>query len=1174
MENVDYTPSKIVQEIIDKREESSKTFLCEDGSYIAVTYSEPVHFKNADEWQEINNTLVLSDNGKYAPVSVSFDINLPLNISDNNGIIVGKNGYEVSFVPVFEKNKVEVTATAVKTDVEKLASNSIYNSADTTIESYSENPEIAQVEKYNASFTSVKNQKSALVYKDVVPGVDYEYIVSSNALKENIVINRKQEEYNYSFEIDAGGLTPKCNENGSISFIDKNKDIVLCVPAPYMYDMNKIESSSVEMSLEKSDEKYVLTFIADNEWINAEERAFPVIIDPTYNMPTDSINNVFVEDLLFADSTRSTSELRAGKNLTNLTRSYIRTILPTSIPYGSVISSAKLTLYKENYFQAWNQSNINIIACDCSNVSTWNANTVTWNNQPFSNSANGYQNVSGYQITSVAATSDKTSYVFELKTAAQKWLNTGTNKGIMLASSNENSKTQVDFYSTRANSSTQKPKMVIVYNERGVNPSSWNAPAEASTSSAISVVCSPSWTITSNQSWLTYSNKTVNSFKIKCSKYTGVTNRQGELIIQSGTYLIGIVTVIQSAANPNIDVNKHLIIKNYNEFTDSISINTATSWTVTKPSWISVDFNSGEGNENVTISVDQNTGNSQRSGNVTISNGVDTETVKIIQLDETSDYFCNIDNNDFLAKSSSEYNHPLAKWCMRLSHEAYNFPDGTSPIQLIPFMIGHNSTTKEILENKDFEDVEEYNYGLLQQGAHTIGHRDIVVNCSNGNCVERPLIMVVVRGTVTIKEFGSDLYTQLDLNSNSFMSLAREVCNNIISYANDNSLTNPIVVVTGHSMGAAIANNAAALLNSNYNSSSFGQSNIYCYTFATPKSVNEHIPGDQAVAYSNIFNILNTGDGITYMPYPWQIGATNWKRNGNDYYINMPLTPVIQSEPLGLLGHAMSTYQNWLDSQSNLNQADLEQISQGATAQGLLPIVLRVKCPVSVTLTDENDNIIAFESQQESVVYPELTDIGVLSFITENNEKVFFIPPNNDDITVSVSAYDYGNMNYAVSRLDFNDDAETIIYNNVLIYPDKEFEMDLSSDYDLEDIPLNIVENGVIVGEVTETDPPLKSVSVSYSIINNLPVFYLNVITSVDVSEIRITDTTTNSTYSININTPNAVIVVGDDDMSWEFGYYCDIPCDKTYNMSVCVNNEWHYYNNAFQVVLNEMPEN
>ena len=43
--NDDYTQSKIVQEIIEKREESSKTFVCEDGSYIAVTYSEPVHFK-------------------------------------------------------------------------------------------------------------------------------------------------------------------------------------------------------------------------------------------------------------------------------------------------------------------------------------------------------------------------------------------------------------------------------------------------------------------------------------------------------------------------------------------------------------------------------------------------------------------------------------------------------------------------------------------------------------------------------------------------------------------------------------------------------------------------------------------------------------------------------------------------------------------------------------------------------------------------------------------------------------------------------------------------------------------------------------------------------------------------------------------------------------------------
>lgn len=66
---------------------------------------------------------------------------------------------------------------------------------------------------------------------------------------------------------------------------------------------------------------------------------------------------------------------------------------------------------------------------------------------------------------------------------------------------------------------------------------------------------------------------------------------------------------------------------------------------------------------------------------------------------------------------------------------------------------------------------------------------------------------------------------------------------------------------------------------------------------------------------------------------------------------------------------------------------------------------------------------------------------------------------------------------------------------------------------------------------------------------------------------------TTNITYSIDLNSQNAVIVVGDDDMSWEFGYYCDIPWDRTYNMSVCVNNEWHYYDNAFQVVLNEMPE-
>ena len=1160
-------PSAIVREETDLREESSKTFICEDGSYLAVTYSEPIHFKTESGWQDVNNTLVLSENEKYSPVALGYNVSLPLNIADKNGISIGDGEKTVSFAPISEQ-KDEISAFASKTDVEKLASNAVYKDTNGADDSYNENPEIAKIERHNETFTSVKNQRSALVYKNVFTGVDYEYIVSSSNLKENIVINRKQEEYKFSFEIDMAGLTPVCNENGSIIFIDSEKAVVFSIPAPYMYDMKKEESSAVEMSLYKSDEKYILTITADSDWINSGERAFPVIIDPTYTFPTDSINNVFVEDLAFANSTRITNELRAGKNLLNLTRTYIKTLLPTTIPYGSVITSAKLTLYKENYYQAPSQSNININACDCSNVSTWNANTVTWNNQPFSNEANGYKSVSGYQITSVAATSDKANYVFELKTVAQKWLNTGTNKGIMLASSNENSKTQVDFYSTRVNTSTQRPKMEIAYNSPGIGQTIWNLNnSSATTSSAISVTCSPTWTITSSQSWLTYTNKTSTSFKAKVTANTGTNTRTGTLQITSGSTIIGTLTVNQSGSAPSLAVNKTNILKGYLAFTDSIQITSNTSWTITKPNWITVAQSSGTGNKSIGINATVNNGYAVRSGDIKIKAGNITRTIKVTQLDEFSCELSEISGNSVTLKSSSQYNADLAKWCMELSYEAYNYLNGTTSGFLDYFMQNHSSSVKSILESQGFANVLPYNYELEDTGAHTIGYRNIVV--SNGNILEeRQLVVVVVRGSVTWPDVKADIWAQFSLTDNPFMSLARDVCDNLINYCE--KLINPIIVFTGHSMGAAIANDAAALINNGYSNTSFNQSNIYCYTFGTPRSVNEYITGDIAVAYNNIFNILNTNDGFTYMPYSWIPFAANWKRNGIDYYINMPYASNwIQGslpEPTGLLGHVMETYQQWLNSHTELTHSELEALTETAIPMGLVPIVLSVKCPVSVTLIDENDNIVGFESQQENIVYPELTDIGVLSFITDNNEKVFFIPPNNDNITVSISAYDYGSMNYAVSRIGFDDEDETIIYNNVSLYPDKEFEMELSSDDELEDIPLNIVEDGVVVGEVTETNPHFIGITTDLNDVEYPTPVHLTITTDTTVSEINLYNRTRNTTMHLVPNGTYVQSVVNTGDtLVWTVGYYPQWG-NNIYDISVKSGDDWYDYDNVIEI--------
>lgn len=48
----------IVNEEISLREDSAKHFRLSDGSYTAVVYDTPIHYKQGDEWVDIDNSLV------------------------------------------------------------------------------------------------------------------------------------------------------------------------------------------------------------------------------------------------------------------------------------------------------------------------------------------------------------------------------------------------------------------------------------------------------------------------------------------------------------------------------------------------------------------------------------------------------------------------------------------------------------------------------------------------------------------------------------------------------------------------------------------------------------------------------------------------------------------------------------------------------------------------------------------------------------------------------------------------------------------------------------------------------------------------------------------------------------------------------------------------------------
>ena len=401
--------------------------------------------------------------------------------------------------------------------------------------------------------------------------------------------------------------------------------------------------------------------------------------------------------------------------------------------------------------------------------------------------------------------------------------------------------------------------------------------------------------------------------------------------------------------------------------------------------------------------------------------------------------------------------------------------------------------------------------------------------------------------------------------NNRFAALAEEVFTNVENYLSSTGLQDPIILVTGHSMGAAIANILAARLNETMDSG-----NIYAYTFATPRTVNEAVSGNQAVNYPNIFNILNSNDAVTYVPLTITLPVVNyWKRHGIDLYINMPYSESRETDILGMPCHSMSVYLNWLNSSEDLSLQEMLALSEEARVRGLLPIIAKIKCPVGVTIKDSNGNIIGYESQQENAVYPDMLDNGVMSWIEEDGAKMFFIPSIADAASIEIEAYDYGSMNFTVGSVEASTESEIKTLNNISLYPGKEFTADISEDVPVEDTQLFITENGETVGEVTETNPHLKGTRVCHEVCLNgekeFVATYWSFTTDKTVTEIHARNKYGGYAY-LKPDDSWVKIVEDGDSLIWTVAMCYKDAVDHVYNVSVNSNGEWHTYENALHV--------
>ena len=148
----------------------------------------------------------------------------------------------------------------------------------------------------------------------------------------------------------------------------------------------------------------------------------------------------------------------------------------------------------------------------------------------------------------------------------------------------------------------------------------------------------------------------------------------------------------------------------------------------------------------------------------------------------------------------------------------------------------------------------------------------------NYNGKVTPLVYVIITGSAGLEGWQGNMMvagTSNDISWTShytFQTSATEIKNTLYDYLHRYNRTRPLVVVTGHSRGGAVANLLAAELTAKEDLEA-----VYAYTFATPNTTKA------PQKYRNIYNICNEGDFVAFIPLSQGWG---YKKHGITYTFN------------------------------------------------------------------------------------------------------------------------------------------------------------------------------------------------------------------------------------------------------------------------------------------------
>lgn len=413
-----------IYEVTELRDEYTKHIRFSDGSYMAVSYDMPVHRLDKEgKWQDIDNSISADAllSSSVASAYKTGDSRVSFGGNKDKLLVINEDGYTITLgaadsISSDKELSLDATSKAV------LLSSRFENKADR--EDMSEKEKAVHLEKLSSSFT----------YENAISGADIEYVLSSNSVKENIIIKSKSKDgaYTYGFVLSLSGLNITLLEDGSAILTDKlTGEGKYIIPAPYMYDANGEESYSAEYSVVPvGRDKYLFTVSADSEWIESDEREFPITLDPSIEVQhtNDTSIDAYVSESAPTMSYQNNTSLKVGANSSGKEYMFFvkHNTLPT-LPDGAFITKATLSLY-ESSVSSYNSANsAQLVAYTV--LSSW-TESIKWNDY-----SSGSVTLSESAICNVPVNADGYGVYldFDVTKAAKIWQGDSTqNHGIAI----------------------------------------------------------------------------------------------------------------------------------------------------------------------------------------------------------------------------------------------------------------------------------------------------------------------------------------------------------------------------------------------------------------------------------------------------------------------------------------------------------------------------------------------------------------------------------------------------------------------------------------------------------------------------------------------------------------------------------------------------------------------